>query len=175
MDNIIQLGFETDIDELERLYDDLNDYLAETVNYPGWIKGIYPIRQNAADGVEQGKLYVARRNGRIAGSIVLNHKPEAAYAGGNWALALDASDMIVVHTFVVHPQFLKCGVGRALMDFAEGHSRQLGVKAIRLDVYEGNGPAIRLYEKCGFQYAGTVDLGLGMYGLDWFRLYEKVL
>jgi RimJ/RimL family protein N-acetyltransferase len=26
------------------------------------------------------------------------------------------------------------------------------VKSIRLDVYEGNIPAIRLYEKCGFKY-----------------------
>jgi RimJ/RimL family protein N-acetyltransferase len=44
-----------------------------------------------------------------------------------------------------------------------------------LDVYEGNIPAISLYEKYGFKYIDTVDLGLGNYGLDWFRLYEKLL
>ncbi len=48
-------------------------------------------------------------------------------------------------------------------------------KSIRLDVYEGNIPAIRLYEKCGFEYVNTVDLGLGNYGLKWFKLYEKLL
>ena len=49
------------------------------------------------------------------------------------------------------------------------------MKAIRLDVYEQNTPAIRLYEKNGFQYITTVDLGLGDYGLHKFHLYEKIL
>lgn len=30
-------------------------------------------------------------------------------------------------------------------------------------------------EKCGFEYIDTVDLGLGNYGLNWFKLYEKVV
>nr|WP_321480069.1 hypothetical protein [uncultured Bacteroides sp.] len=38
-----------------------------------------------------------------------------------------------------------------------------------------NYPAISLYEKYGFEYMGTVDLGLGQYGLDWFKVYEKVI
>ena len=54
-------------------------------------------------------------------------------------------------------------------------SRVEELKALRLDVYEGNLPAIRLYESAGFRYAGTVSLGLEDIGLDWFRLYEKML
>ena len=61
------------------------------------------------------------------------------------------------------------------MDFAIQHSINEGAKAIRLDVYENNTPAISLYEKCGFEYVDTVDLGLSEYGLHFFRLYEKVL
>lgn len=70
---------------------------------------------------------------------------------------------------------MKCGVGKALMKFADEHSIKLQVKSIRLDVYEGNIPAIELYEKSGFKYIDTVDLGLGNYGLDWFKLYEKLI
>jgi hypothetical protein len=40
MDMIFDLGKVTDIDELEQLYNDLNDHLAKGVNYPGWKKGI---------------------------------------------------------------------------------------------------------------------------------------
>ena len=40
---IIEPGTSADIDELEKLYNELNDYLAATINYSGWIKGIYPI------------------------------------------------------------------------------------------------------------------------------------
>lgn len=48
---IIESGSLTDIDELEKLYDELNDHLSATTNYPGWIKGIYPVRENAVAGV----------------------------------------------------------------------------------------------------------------------------
>lgn len=61
------------------------------------------------------------------------------------------------------------------MNFAESFGLQNNIKAIRLDVYEKNTPAIKLYEHCGYQYISTVDLGLGCYGLEWFKLYEKLL
>jgi len=175
MDINFELGKEKDIDELEQLYNDLNDHLSEGVNYPGWLKGIYPVRKNAIDGVKQGNLYVAKHNGKIIGSVILSHEPEPAYYKAKWGFESDYSDVFVVYTFVVHPKFLKCGVGKALMDFSIKYSIKSQAKSIRLDVYEENIPAIRLYEKCGFKYVDTVDLGLGNYGLKSFKLYEKLL
>lgn len=67
------------------------------------------------------------------------------------------------------------GIGRALMDHSFELAQQSGIKSIRLDVYENNLPAISLYEKYGFEYIDTVDLGFGNYGLDWFKLYEKLV
>lgn len=175
MSIIIELGNEKDIDELEKLYNDLNDYLAAGVNYPGWLKGVYPIREDAVKGIDGGFLYVARYNNEIIGSIILNHEPESAYSQVSWEIEADYSDVIVIHTFVVHPKYMKCGIGQKLMEFATSHSKEIKAKAIRLDVYEKNVPAIKLYEKQGYSYVGTVDLGYGEYGLDWFVLYEKVL
>jgi Acetyltransferases len=172
---IIELGTSNDIDELEQLYNDLNDHLANGTNYPGWIKGIYPIRQNAVDGISKSNLYVARMNGQIVGSIILNHEPEPTYDKVKWTLDYDYSEIFVIHTFAIHPDFLKCGVGKALMDFSIEQSIKSNIKSIRLDVYEKNIPAIKLYKKCGFNYVDTVDLGLGFRGLDWFKLYEKLL
>lgn len=172
---IIEPGTSTDIDELEKLYNELNDYLAATINYPGWIKGIYPIREDAVAGVNDNMLYVARTDGRIAGSVILNHQPEKAYENVRWKMELDYSCIFVIHTFVVHPSFLKKGVGHALMDYSLELAQRSGIKSVRLDVYEKNLPAISLYEKCGFEYVDTVDLGLGKYGLNWFKLYEKVI
>lgn len=62
-----------------------------------------------------------------------------------------------------------------MLEFAIEYAKKMHMKAIRLDVYERNTPAIQLYEKYGFQYIDTVDLGYSMYGLDWFYLYQKVL
>ena len=42
-----------------------------TTNYPGWIKGVYPVREDAVAGVNDETLYVARYDGRIVGSVIL--------------------------------------------------------------------------------------------------------
>ena len=103
----IEPGTSADIDELEKLYDELNDYLAATTNYPGWIKGVYPVREDAVAGVNDETLYVARYDGRIVGSVILNHQPEKAYENVKWKIELDHSHIFVIHTFVVYPSFLK--------------------------------------------------------------------
>lgn len=172
---VIESGTTADIDELEKLYDDLNDYLSATTNYPGWIKGIYPIREDAVAGIENNTLFVVRHDGKIAGSIILDHHPDEAYNNVKWKIEADYSRIFVIRTFVVHPSFLKMGIGRALMDYSSELAQQSGIKSIRLDVYENNLPAISLYEKCDFEYIDTVDLGFGSYGLDWFKLYEKLV
>ena len=59
--------------------------------------------------------------------------------------------------------------------FAERVSREERCVSIRLDVVKDNIPAERLYQKCGYQLAGTVSLGYEAYGLPWFHLYEKIL
>jgi len=76
----------------------------------------------------------------------------------------------------VLPDYFGCGIGKALLEYAEVIGRQKVAKAIRLDTYEENLPAVRLYEKCGFKYIGLVDLGLEkIYGLKWYKVFEKVL
>ena len=175
MNIIIELGKESDINELENLYNDLNDYLASGINYPGWKKGIYPIREDAINGIKNRNLYIAKYNDKIIGSIILSNTPEKAYHNATWNFKSDYSKILVIYTFVVHPKFMKCGVGKRLIDFATEYAINLNIKSIRLDVYEGNTPAIKLYEKCGFKYIDTVDLGLKHYGLEFFKLYEKLI
>lgn len=59
--------------------------------------------------------------------------------------------------------------------FAEQVAREEQCISIRLDVAKENIPAERLYQKCGYQPAGTVSLGYEAYGIPWFDLYEKLL
>ncbi|WMC92588.1 GNAT family N-acetyltransferase [Kineothrix sp. MB12-C1] len=171
----IEKGSLNDINELENLYDDLNDYLEIHVNFPGWRKGIYPVKETALKGIEEGNLFVIKNDEHIMGSVILRHKPELAYSKADWKIDLEDKDIYVVYTFAIHPLYLKRGVGKALMDFIIQYSKDTKIKAIRLDVYEKNIPAIHLYKKCGFQYIDTVDLGYSAYGLDKFELYQKIL
>ena len=57
---VIEKGVHADIDELAQLYDDLNDFLDSDINHPGWIKGVYPVRQIAEAGINEQHLHVVR-------------------------------------------------------------------------------------------------------------------
>ncbi len=172
---LIRKGTGQDVGELAALYDVLNDYLESHVNYPGWKKGVYPTREDAVRGVEEGTLFVAVEKGRIASSFLLRHKPEEGYAAVDWQVDLPYSRIFVLYTLAVHPDFLGRGTGREMVRFSLEYAADAGMQAVRLDVYEKSIPAIRLYESLGFSHVGTVDLGYGAYGLEQFRLYQKLL
>ena len=57
----IEKAAAADIDEMGRLYDSLNDYLEQHVNYPGWRKGIYPAREDAEKGIKDMCLEMSGR------------------------------------------------------------------------------------------------------------------
>lgn len=175
MNLIFEQGTPDDIDELEQLYEAITGYLEDHVNYPGWKKGIYPNRETAQEGVMDGSLYVARADGRILGTVILRHTQEEAFSQADWHINLDYNDVYVIYTLAVHPLYLGMGVGEQIMKFVLEHCAKHNAKAVRLDVYHINTPAVCLYKKLGFQYIGTVDLGYSHYGLDQFELYQKLL
>ena len=171
----IRKAVEADLDGVGKLYEDVCDYLDAHGNYPGWIKGIYPVRRDAERGMMANALYVARIGERTVGAVILTHEPEDGYENGKWLTEDDYRRIYVVHTLAVHPDFLKCGIGTELLVFAERVAREEQCVSIRLDVVKDNIPAERLYQKCGYQWAGTVSLGYEAYGLPWYQLYEKLL
>lgn len=172
---MIEKAAARDAAEVGRLYDSLNDHLMATVNYPGWKKGLYPVREDAVDAIREGTLFVLREGGKIAGTVILSHREEKGYAQAPWGVELEPEQVLVVHTLAVHPQFLSRGVGRRLIEFAIAHAKAQRMRAVRLDVNERNVPAIRLYESLGFAYIDTVDLGYGIEQVEWYRLYQLVL
>lgn len=56
-----------------------------------------------------------------------------------------------VYDIAVAPAFRQRGIGRMLMESAEGHARSQGMAYLTLMVDCGNQPARRLYEKLGFE------------------------
>lgn len=171
----IRKGTPEDVAAVASLYDTLNSYLEENTNYPGWKKGIYPTEEDASQAIEENTLFVAEDGSRMIGTVILNHKPEQGYEQADWNNDLDYSEILVVHTFAVHPAYLRQGICRNMMHWISDYAAGTGIKAVRLDVYEKNIPAIRMYEAAGFEYIATADLGYGKYGLGNFRLYQKVL
>ncbi len=167
-----------DLDEIEKLYDELNDSIVDVIEGPRWVKGVYPVRKQAEEGIETDCLYVAEIEGKIAGSVMYLNEKEMSepYKTVKWQKDLKSEETYVLHVLAVHPKYKGLGVGTALLDYACELGKTRGIKAVRLDVYETNVPAIRLYEKCGFKFVGMVDLGLEeIYGLKWYKAFEKLI
>lgn len=172
---MVRLATAEDLDVIGQLYDDLNDYLEAHENFPRWKKGVYPNREDAEEAFGKGDLYVAIIDGKVAGTVVYSDEQEEAYRAVKWQIEYDVP-VITICKLAVHPNYFGYGVGKVLLDYAVCVGKQRKAKAIRLDAYEENTPAIRLYEKCGFTYMGLVDLGLEeIYGLKWYKVFEKVL
>jgi ribosomal protein S18 acetylase RimI-like enzyme len=81
--------------------------------------------------------WVAESEGRIVGAV-LTHLMHPENRGA-------------VDELLVARSHRASGLGRRLMDEAEGHYRALGAVGMRLTVREGNASAERLYESLGYR------------------------
>jgi len=182
--NRIRLATLNDLDILEKLYYDINDYLENSVNYPLWRKNIYPNRETALTGIEgiegiegigKNSLYVFEDENVIKGTVILNSIQEEAYKDANWSIDAADFEVLVIHTLVVSPEFFKKGIAELLVRFAINFAKENNYKTIRLDSCETNKPAISLYEKAGFKFVGSIDLKLPHNTEFLYNAYEMVL
>lgn len=175
MNIMIEKASRDDLGGLEALYNDICDYLSDKDYNPGWKKGCFPTREDALHFLNDNALYVAREDGRIVSSLALTHSPNGESNEETRYDETEYADILYLHIVVVHPDFLRKGIGTRMLAFAEQAARQEGIRALRLYVYEKNYVAVRAYEKSGFRYVEKADIGLKEFGLEWFYLYEKDL
>lgn len=160
-----------DLDVLTSLYAQAVKYLESHVNYPKWHSD-YPCRDSIRSCIQTRTQFICMENGCPVGAVVLNEEPGGRYEAVSWASSLRQGEYLVLHTLAVSPVCYGQGVGSKMVALCIQYARKNGYKAIRLDVVPGNVPAIRLYEKMGFTYAGTADLLRGIEDIPLFDLYE---
>ena len=81
----------------------------------------------------------------------------------------------VIHTLCIHPARSGKGLARQMVAFCEAESRRLGKTVIRLDTWEGNLPANRLYPTLGYRYAGAAEFFFMGFIHETLNCYEKGL
>lgn len=161
-----------DVNAMEEFYRDVTKHLEATINYPGWVYDIYPIREDAENNIQTETLYVVRDKDRIAGSFIMSHECHEGYNDGDWSVKAEKDEFLVIHTLCVHPDYLRHGLGKMMVEEAIRLAKEYGMKALRLDVYEGNEPAASLYERYGFKACGRADMRISDDGPEWCTLYE---
>jgi ribosomal protein S18 acetylase RimI-like enzyme len=130
----------------------------------------YPDCEDLRTDIERRELFIYREEGQILASMVLNDRMADVYArDGRWRYA--EGQVATLHRLCVHPEAQGRGVAKGLLRWMEERYLAQGIKAVRLDTYLANAPAMRLYEGAGYERAGWT----------WFRgkgpfcLFEKLL
>lgn len=152
-----------DLDVLASLYAQAVKYLESHVNYPKWHSD-YPCRDSIRSCIQAGTQFICTENGCPVGAVVLNEEPGVRYEAVSWASSLRQGEYLVLHTLAVSPVCYGQGVGSTMHPICPQKWLQ--------GYPSGCGPAIRLYEKTGFTYAGTADLLRGIEDIPLFDLYE---
>ena len=116
-------------------------------------------RDRILPSVGQGRshLLVAEREGRLVGTVVLDHDTPP-----------NQPHRAEVRKLLVHPGFRRLGIARALMMALEGQARRLGRSLLTLDTRTGDG-AEPLYRSLGFATVGVIP-GFCVDALDTARL-----
>ncbi|MBQ9765795.1 MAG: ribosomal protein S18-alanine N-acetyltransferase [Lachnospiraceae bacterium] len=87
---------------------------------------------------EHNELFVAEVNGEVAGYIDL------------WCVLDEAT----IANIAVANRFRRQNIATSLMEHVIAYSKDNGISALTLEVRRSNEPAIKLYEKFGFEFVG---------------------
>ena len=161
--------------EVRRFYHSLIDAIQDARYHPKWQKDIYPAPEDLQSAIGEGTLYIGRCGDRIAGAMVVNQKYNEEYRQAAWPAELKDGEFLVIHMLGVHRDFARKGYAKQLVQHAIGLAVKAGKKAVRLDVVQGNLPAIRLYESFGFVYVETMTMFYEDTGWMEFELFELKL
>ena len=151
---MIRIATIDDLDNVEGIYNAILDYEEKNMCYTNWKRGIYPTRQTAIDAIKKGTLHIAENSEGVYGTLILNNEELEEYKNIGWSIEGEGKEILVIHTLCINPAFNGKGKGVELVEYAQEYGKTRGCKVIRLDTYEENILACRMYEKLGYTYAG---------------------
>lgn len=152
----IRKALQADINRIAEIYEHILDEESAGRLTTGWIRGIYPSAQTAADAVERGDMYVYEDEGEILASAIINHQQVDVYSQGSFIYEATDDEIMVIHTLTVEPAASGRGIGRAFVEFYEQLAADEGCSVLRFDTNEKNTGARALYGKLGYREAGIV-------------------
>lgn len=169
---IIRKCSEDEIATAGQFYDCTVKYLCEHINYPKWTYKEYPSENYVREMVRGDCQFICVDNEEMVGAFVLNDDPQGVYENAAWSRQLPRGGYMVCHALASKATMQGQGIGSRMVAYCIDYAKKNGYQAIRLDVVPENLPARKLYEKCGFQYVGDVDLERNIAAIPMFSMYE---
>ena len=175
MFDMFRRATKADFDETWQLYTDVCGQMPNDAYGPHWQLGIFPAEEDVKGYLERGQLYLGFIEGRLVAAMALTSCDDEQYADMVWPSGVHGDDASVIHLLAIHPSMRGMHLGSALVQEAIRLAREMGKKAIHLDVYPGNLAASRIYLSEGFSYVGMYESYYEDTGTMAFEMYEYVL
>ena len=172
---MIRKAYPSDIDGIVAVYNSVFDYEDKHICYTNWQKGKYPSADFANKAICNGSMFVCEEDGMIVSSMLTDSHQLDEYAKINWHFPAAPDEVSVIHTLCVHSEHYKKGIAKRMIAFAEEYSKHNGKKVIRLDTYENNIPAIKMYSSLCYTYAGMTEFFFMGYIRENLKCFEKLL
>ena len=164
-----------DLDDISAIYDAIHDSEEAGRAVIGWNRAIYPTRASGESAILAGEMYVLEEEGRVLAAAKINQKQEESYAQGTWTHEAADSEVLVLHTLVVHPEAAGRGIGTRFVAFYEECAARMACPYLRMDTNARNAAARALYKKLGYIEVSIVPCVFnGIAGVN-LVLLEKTL
>lgn len=164
-----------DIPGIVTIYDAILDQEEHGPVYTNWQRGKYPTAATAREALAAGTLYVLEEDGFLSGVVNLNGIQLPEYDAIPWSLPAAPEEVAVIHTLCIHPARAGRGLARRMVAFCEVEARRQGKTVMRLDTWEGNLPANRMYPALGYRFAGAAEFFFQGFIREILNCYEKAL
>ena len=166
---------ENEYPAVRKFYHSLIDEMENTQFGPGWKKDIYPAPEFLLESIRKGELYIGTIDEVIVSCMVLNHECNEGYKTIKWSVEVEDAGVFIIHALGVTPRFGKRGIAKEMVQKAFDVARQRNIHVLRLDVLQGNTPAVKTYNKMGFQHMGTAQMFYEDTGWTNFEMFECVI
>ena len=172
---MIRKAAAADLPGIGEIYEAIFDQEARGPAYTNWLRGTYPTVDSARQVLEAGTLYVGEEDGVLWGVVNLNGVQLPEYGKIPWTIPAEQEEVGVIHTLCIRPSRSGRGLARTMVAFCEAEARRLGKTVIRLDTWEGNLPANRMYPALGYRFAGATEFFFQEFIRETLNCYEKAL
>ena len=170
----VRLADESDYINICELYHNLLDVMGPD-NPQRWTKGVYPSDEFVKDTIAKRTMYVAVLENMVVGAMVLDHNFTEGYETVNWDIVATDDEVISIHALCVGPAYTRRGFATEMIKSAAQITRELGSKAMRLDVIDGHNAANKLYQRSGFVCKGEHELFYDSTECTKFTMYEYIV
>ena len=161
-----------DFESVIEFYDDVTLRSPEMEIYARWKKGQHPTEEGIRAYIEEGSMYLYKKNDTIVGSMAVTMYQGEDYHAIEWAKHVEDNEASVIHILAVNPDYQGTGVGAEMIRVAINLSADSGMKSIRLDALASNTPAHKIYKRIGFEYRGKQHLYAENTGWTDFLFFE---